>query len=382
MRLRVLHETRYQYSPAVATAQHMLHLTPLTGPTQRLLSHRLDIDPAPSERSALRDVHGNTRTFIALQSPHNSLCVLAESEVDTLDPGPAPEPALAEQPWEAARERLRYRAGVPCEPAAEFVFASPHAPRHDDFAAYARPSFPPGAPLLPALQDLMARIHRDFRYESQSTDVGTPALEALAQRRGVCQDFAHIMIACVRALGLPARYVSGYLLTEPPPGQPRLVGSDASHAWVSAYLPGAEPGQGAWYDLDPTNDRSGPGSPGPDYVALALGRDFADVSPMRGVIHGGASHTLVVAVTVLPLEGLAPADANTPATPSLTMPSPTTPRQAETLPHTTEAVAPALPEAKPEQANPTAPTRAATPALPTIAGSPSPECRPAGLLPY
>ena len=147
----------------------------------------------------------------------------------------------------------------------------------------------------------MERIHHDFEYETDATDVSTPALEALALRKGVCQDFAHIMLGCLRSLGLPARYVSGYLLTQPPPGKPRLVGADASHAWVSVYLPGANRAGGTWADLDPTNDRM----PGEDYVRLATGRDYSDVSPMRGVIHGGANHTLRVAVTVSPLEGAA-----------------------------------------------------------------------------
>jgi transglutaminase-like putative cysteine protease len=163
------------------------------------------------------------------------------------------------------------------------------------FAACA-PQLPPGCALIEAARDLMARIHDDFTYETFSTEVNTPALEALERRTGVCQDFAHIMIGCLRAMGLPARYVSGYLLTQPPPGQPRLIGSDASHAWVAVYLPdlpGAQDGNG-WYDLDPTNNRSGWGSPGEDYVTLALGRDYSDISPMRGVIHGGARHTLTV----------------------------------------------------------------------------------------
>jgi transglutaminase-like putative cysteine protease len=150
--------------------------------------------------------------------------------------------------------------------------------------------------------ELTARMHQDFRYASASTDINTPALQALDQRRGVCQDFAHILVACLRSLGLPARYVSGYLLTEPPAGQPRLVGSDASHAWASVYLPdlAAHACQG-WLDLDPTNNRTGWASPGEDYVRLAVGRDFADVSPLRGVLQGGGTHTLEVAVTVAPL---------------------------------------------------------------------------------
>ena len=156
--------------------------------------------------------------------------------------------------------------------------------------------------MLAAAQDLMRRIHTDFVYESQSTQVNTPAREALAQRKGVCQDFAHIMIACLRAMGIPARYVSGYLLTEPAPGTVKLKGSDASHAWVSVYVPDLPPDE-RWCDLDPTNNRSGWHSPGEDYVTLATGRDFFDVSPIRGVIHGGASHTLSVGVTVEPVSG-------------------------------------------------------------------------------
>jgi transglutaminase-like putative cysteine protease len=199
--------------------------------------------------------------------------------------------------WEKVRERFRYQAGATFDSACEFVFASPFVPRLAEFGAYARPSFTPGNSLLNASIDLMQRIFDDFTYESQSTQINTPALEALAQRKGVCQDFAHIMIACLRTLGLPARYVSGYMLTEPPPGEVKLVGSDASHAWVSVYLPDLPEGA-RWVDFDPTNNHWGWHAPGQDYVTVALGRDFGDVSPLRGVIHGGASHTLRVGVTV------------------------------------------------------------------------------------
>jgi transglutaminase-like putative cysteine protease len=183
------------------------------------------------------------------------------------------------------------------------VFGSHHAPVHEAFLAYAQSSFTPGRPLVQAAQELTARMHRDLCYETASTDINTPALEALAKQRGVCQDFAHILLACLRSLGLPARYVSGYLLTQPPPGQARLVGSDASHAWASVYLPelATHACQG-WLDLDPTNNRTGWASPGLDYVRLAVGRDFADVSPLRGVLQGGGAHTLEVAVTVAPLD--------------------------------------------------------------------------------
>ena len=308
MRLRITHETSYDYAPVVETAQHITHLRPLTLPTQQLVSHSLDVQPPPAQQMEALDVYGNTRTFFALDYAHHALRVTAHSLVDTTEPPAPPLTPDGSPPWEQVRERFRYRAGGGWDAAAEFTFPSDYVPRHDDFVAYARPSFTPGTPVLVVAQDLMQRIFKDFTYESLSTDVSTPAVEALAQRKGVCQDFAHIMIACMRAMGLPARYVSGYLLTMPPEGQPRLIGSDASHAWASVYVP-QPAGAGAstlagdvdtsgWFDFDPTNNRS----PGEDYVTLAIGRDYGDVSPMRGVIHGGARHTLQVGVTVEPVE--------------------------------------------------------------------------------
>lgn len=307
MLLHVLHETRYDYSPPVENAHHVVHLKPANTGGQRLLSHNLRISPCPEQQREVPDVYGNWRSFFSFQAAHDSLVVVADSVVSTAatlsraSDGPA---------WEQVREHFRYHAAAAWDPAAEFLFASPYVPREEAFAEFARPSFSAGRPLADAAQDLMRRIHRHMTYESLSTEVNTPALQALTQRKGVCQDFAHIMVACCRAMGLPARYVSGYLLTQPPPGQPRLVGSDASHAWASVYCPAqgggdkngavdsTQPGQ--WLDFDPTNDRS----PGEDYVTLATGRDFLDVSPLRGVIRGGARHHLSVAVTVTPLENM------------------------------------------------------------------------------
>lgn len=292
MRLHVLHETAYDYTPIVRSAVHMAHLKPRDTPTQRLLRHRLSVEPQPAQASESVDVYGNARAFFSLQSGHDTLRVVADSLVDTSAPA-TPEGSIA---WEDAVERMRYHREARYDPASGFAFASPYVPRDGAFAAYAGPSFPAGRTLLDGALDLMHRIHREFEYATTATDAGTPALEALALRQGVCQDLAHVMLGALRSLGLPARYVSGYLLTEPPPGRPRLVGSDASHAWVSVYLPGAH-GPGQWVDLDPTNDRA----PGEDYVTLAIGRDYSDLSPMRGVIHGGARHTLHVAVTVTPV---------------------------------------------------------------------------------
>lgn len=300
MKLQVTHETRYDYEPAVETAQHMAYLQPLDNRHQQLVRHSLQISPQPEQISQTRDVFGNARCFFSLQTPHTQLRVVAQSVVCTR----ALAPPASRVTWEQTRELLRYQSGARFDAAAEFVFPSPFCPRHAEFLAYAQPSFSAGTGVLAAAQDLMRRIHRDFVYESQSTQINTPALQALAQRKGVCQDFAHIMIACLRAMGLPARYVSGYLLTQPAPGTVKLQGSDASHAWCAVYVPDL-PQEARWYDLDPTNNRCGWHSPGEDYVTLATGRDFSDVSPIRGVIHGGASHTLFVGVTVEPVLELA-----------------------------------------------------------------------------
>jgi transglutaminase-like putative cysteine protease len=321
MKLHITHETRYDYTPSVETAQHMAHLRPVITRSQQLLSHELCIAPEPAHVSEVLDVFGNLRTFFSLQVPHRQLTVTASSVVTTCQPGMPVNKAgeeggdLPQTLWEHTREVFRYHATNPYDPASEFVFASPCVPRHSDFLDYAKPSFTTGAPLLAATCDLMRRIHTEFTYASQSTEVNTPAQVALAQKKGVCQDFAHIMIACLRSMGLPARYVSGYLLTAPLEGQARLIGADASHAWVSTYIPGLDPSRrkeansrpeegycGGWFEFCPTNNRWGLGTPGEDYVTLAVGRDYSDVSPMRGMIHGGTSHRLTVGVTVQPLE--------------------------------------------------------------------------------
>jgi transglutaminase-like putative cysteine protease len=296
MLLQVTHDTRYRYRPAVETAQHMAYMQPRVHAAQDVLEHVLLINPLPAKMRHIADVYGNTRCFFSLQAPHEVLSVVAHSLVSTR----VSKRVGSDMAWDKVRELFRYQAGNRFDAASEFVFPSPFVPRHIEFATFARASFGANVPLLDACIDLMQRIHGDFIYESQSTQINTPALQALAQRKGVCQDFSHIMIACLRTLGLPARYVSGYVLTHPPAGQPRLVGSDASHAWVSVYLPDLPEGD-RWVDFDPTNNRWGWHAPGEDYVTVASGRDFGDVSPLRGVIHGGASHTLTVGVTVAPV---------------------------------------------------------------------------------
>lgn len=310
--LRVTHDTRYHYAARVESAQHQARLKPLDTPRQQVLDFVLEIAPDPEGISIETDSFGNARTSFALNQSHDELFVRSRSVVRVTPPALAagkrgePPSAIAApaagraSTWEAVRERLSYHAGRSFDPASEFVFASPHVACHAELEAYAATSFTPGRPLVQAAWELMRRIHADFAYTPNSTDVTTSALDALALRQGVCQDFAHVMIGAMRSLGLAARYVSGYLLTQPPPGQPRLIGADASHAWVEVYDP-AWPEDRGWLQLDPTNDRA----PGDDYVMLSVGRDYADVTPLRGVIRGGgADQVLTVAVTVEPIDAV------------------------------------------------------------------------------
>ncbi|HTT12856.1 MAG TPA: transglutaminase family protein [Burkholderiaceae bacterium] len=290
--LRVEHETSYDYSARVDLAYHIAYVQPAQTAYQEVDSFTLDIDPAPSHRGRRRDVYGNQSETFSLYGPHEALRVRAESGVrvaprfEALDPSTSP-------PWNEVREELRYRAGAAFLPPTEFTFASPYVPLLPQLRAYASGSFPAARPLLAGAFDLMQRIHADFTYDSESTEVSTPLAIAFAQRRGVCQDYAHVAVGALRALGLPAAYVSGYLLSTPPPGQARLIGADASHAWVRVWCP-----VNGWVEFDPTNDCL----VGTGHVTLAIGRDYGDLTPVRGVIRGGGRHTLEVRVSVLPVE--------------------------------------------------------------------------------
>ena len=307
MRLRITHDTRYEYEPAVQTALHVAHLVPPPTRCQERAESRLEVDPTPATLTETLDIYRNVRAFFEVDAAHDHLHVRATSLVNTW----APEPVDSQLGWDAVQDAFVYRRGAQWHPAAEFIYPSIHVHPGALFADYARPSFAPGRPLIDAARELMQRVHAEFTYRADSTEINTPAAVALERRMGVCQDFSHVMLACLRSLGLPARYVSGYLLTQPPPGMPRLVGSDASHAWVSVFLPdvAARAGGHGWYDLDPTNCRDGWGSPGEDFIRLAVGRDYADISPMRGVLHGSGKHKLDVGVTVEPFEAASLADA-------------------------------------------------------------------------
>jgi len=287
---RVSHLTGYHYEETASVCHNELRVTPRATARQRPRRTQLRVDPTPSVLAPQLDFFGNQVHFVTLQEPHRQLTVTAKSDVEvTASPPPSDTP-----PWEAVRDRLRADRGAEPLDAFQFAFDSPHVAVADGAALeYAAPSFPPGRPLLDAVCDLTARIHREFAYDQSATTVATPVVDVLRERRGVCQDFAHLEIACLRALGLAARYVSGYILTRPPPGATKLVGTDASHAWLAVWT-----GDAGWVDVDPTNDVL----PSDQHVTLGWGRDYGDVTPLRGVVLGGGAHRVVVAVDVTPLE--------------------------------------------------------------------------------
>jgi transglutaminase-like putative cysteine protease len=300
--LEVVHETHYRYAAPVAQAQHLAYLKPLQDARQQLLWHELSIDPATAQRTPDVDPYGNQRVFFSLTQPHRRLDVRARSRVALL----AHATALSAEnspAWETVRQRLRYEAGAPFDAAVEFAQPSPYAPRLAALRDYGAASFRVGWPLALGALDLMRRIHCDFSFHSDATEVDTPLIEAFEQRCGVCQDFAHVMIAALRMQGLAARYVSGYLLTTPPPGEAALVGADASHAWVQVYCPDTPGVEQGWLELDPTNNLV----PDTRHVRLALGRDYGDVTPLRGVIRGGGPHSLEVRVHTRRLDASQPA---------------------------------------------------------------------------
>lgn len=289
---KISHTTTYEYAEPVRICHNVVALTPREDGGVRCRRHQLVIRPTPTVSVRRIDCFGNVLNNFSIEEAHRRLRVTASSRVAVTQPVvPAPESTFA---W----EKLRVAALAVDDPrwleACRYAFDSPRVRRDERFADYATAAFTPGRPIVAAALDLNRRIYQEFEYDVAATHAESTPEEAFAIKRGVCQDFAHVMLACLRSLGLAARYVSGYLRTNPPPGKPRLVGADQSHAWASLYC-----GPAGWVDFDPTNDVTR----GLDHVPLAWGRDYSDVAPVRGVFLGGGAHQLKVSVDVAPVEG-------------------------------------------------------------------------------
>jgi len=287
MRYHISHKTTYRSSESASLSQNELVLHPRETATQKVIQYRLSIIPEPQYLHRRTDYFGNIASVFMVQQPHTELVMSADSLVETARPA-IPPPADT-MPWEIAARRLAAREQPAELDACQFVFASPLIAVNPAARDYAHGSFAAGTPVLAGAADLMNRIFADFTYDKSATTVDSPVEQVLKNRKGVCQDFAHLAISCLRSLGLAARYVSGYLRTSPPPGRARLIGADASHAWISLFVPDA-----GWVDLDPTNNLVADKS----HITLAWGRDYGDVTPVKGVVMGGGRHTLSVAVNV------------------------------------------------------------------------------------
>jgi len=285
-RYRIRHRNVYRYDTPVSVNYGEARLLPRATPGQRIVEASLRIHPEPGSRREREDAYGNRVVWFSLGQPHTLLEIESEALIERLE---AATPAKPSPAWEAVIAELDEASDPDTLLAREYRLPSRFVPIEADAVDYARASFSPGRPILDALADLSARVREDFAYNPAATDIGTPLAEVLRERHGVCQDFAHLCLAGLRGLGLAARYVSGWLETTPPPGAEPLQGADASHAWIAILVPGL-----GWVDFDPTNGSAA----GPGHLTLAWGRDFADVSPLKGVIYGGGRHALEVGVTV------------------------------------------------------------------------------------
>ena len=293
MQLEVTHRTHYAYTSPVSLAHHLACLQPLADPHQQRLRFSLEVSPQADSRSEAKDAHGNTCHWFSLWQAHRELTVTSLSRVLVAHRF-ADLVAESAPPWDTLAQSLRYTARAAFDAAVQYTVPSHFVPRLDTLRDYAAPFMRPGRPVASAAMDLMQHLHDDFEYSSASTQIDTPLAQAFEQRRGVCQDFAHLMASALRMFGVPVRYVSGYLLTHAPDDNQPMLGADASHAWVQVYCPGTVgvPADG-WLDLDPTNNLV----PGLGHVRVATGRDFGDVTPLRGVIRGGGEHQLTVGVS-------------------------------------------------------------------------------------
>ncbi|VGO12716.1 Protein-glutamine gamma-glutamyltransferase [Pontiella desulfatans] len=288
------HLTSFRYTQPVTFVYNTLHLKPRELPWQTIKSFRLEIEPEPVVLSERIDYFGNSATFFMIQTPHDAMKVLTQSVIEVLPRMPAAQTSIA---WDTAQRTMRADTTPNGLDAYQYSFASLYAKPLEKARAYALPSCRPGMSIHAVATELMTRINTDFTFDPKATTVATPVEDVLQNRRGVCQDFAHLMVSCLRSIGLSARYMSGYIQTVPPPGQPRLAGADASHAWVAVYCP-----QAGWLELDPTNNQAAD----EQYITLGCGRDFQDVSPAKGVLLGGGKHTVHAQVDMIPETELRP----------------------------------------------------------------------------
>ncbi len=291
MKYRVTHTTEFIYEATVGLCYNEVRCLPRELQHQKVLKAELKIDPAPDDHYERYDYFGNRTAYLSIQKPHDKLVVTAISEVETARSKLAE--SAGELAWEMARESFRNDRAKEIVEAYQYILDSPSVTVNDSLLDYTLPSFPPGRLMVDAVHDLMQRIYTEFKYDPEFSTIATPLKDVLEHRSGVCQDFAHLAIGCLRAMGLAARYVSGYIETVPPPGKERLVGADASHAWFSVYLPKL-----GWLDFDPTNNQL----PGDRHITVAWGRDFTDVTPLKGVAYGSGEHELKVSVDVLAID--------------------------------------------------------------------------------
>jgi transglutaminase-like putative cysteine protease len=288
VRYRISHTTAYEYSGLVGHSYNEARLLPRACQHQQLISSRLEIAPKETDFRVREDFFGNRTAYFAIAEPHSTFTISAISEVEVY--GNAGQLDFSRSiSWEEVRDILKHDKHSEVLDARQYTLDSPQILTSPELAAYAQPSFAPGRPLFEAVHDLMQRIHHDFTFDPGFTTLSTPVKTVLEHRRGVCQDFAHLAIGCIRSYGMAARYVSGYIETLPPPGQEKLVGTDASHAWFSVYLPNV-----GWMDFDPTNNQL----PADQHIIVAWGREYSDVTPLKGVVFGGQDHELKVSVDV------------------------------------------------------------------------------------
>lgn len=290
MNYDVNHRTTFRYAQSVSVSHQVLHLAPRPSLRQRISRAAITVDPAPIVCDERTDYFGNSVTYVTIQEPHQRLIVSSKFRVEVLT-----SPGLGfdlSEPWTVVADQLQAPAGTDAIAASQFAFASPYVTWDSEVREYAMGAFDEGTPLLSGVRALTGRIFREFKYEGNVTDVWTPVQRVLEEKRGVCQDFAHLEIACLRSLGLSARYVSGYLRTRAPEGRERLVGADASHAWIAVWCPDV-----GWVEFDPTNDVV----PSEEHITVAWGRDYGDVSPINGFILGGGDHVVSVGVDVSPV---------------------------------------------------------------------------------